>query len=155
MSKPQQVAGGASRNLFGAFGGVFTPCTLTILGVIMFMRANFVIGEAGILGAIAILVIAKSITVLTALSASAISTNMQVRGGGAYFLISRVLGPEFGGAIGIVLFLAQAVSAPFYVLGFTEALVQTMPALAPHYAAIAFGTAGVLFDKGQSSEYSR
>ena len=145
MSKPQQVAGGASRNLFGAFGGVFTPCTLTILGVIMFMRANFVIGEAGILGAIAILVIAKSITVLTALSASAISTNMQVRGGGAYFLISRVLGPEFGGAIGIVLFLAQAVSAPFYVLGFTEALVQTMPALAPHYAAIAFGTAGVLF----------
>ena len=38
------------------FGGVFTPCVLTILGVIMFMRANFVIGEAGILYAIVILV---------------------------------------------------------------------------------------------------
>ncbi|NIA15588.1 MAG: amino acid permease [Nitrospiraceae bacterium] len=144
MSKPHNDDR-ASRNLFGAFGGVFTPCILTILGVIMFMRSNFVIGEAGILGAVAILLIAKSITLFTALSASAIATNMQVRGGGAYFLISRVLGPEFGGAIGIVLFLAQAVSAPFYVLGFTEALVQTIPALAPHYAAIAFGTAGALF----------
>ena len=134
-----------SRNLFGTFGGVFTPCVLTILGVIMFMRANFVVGEAGILGAIAILLIAKCISLLTALSASAIATNMQVRGGGAYFLISRVLGLEFGGAIGIVLYLAQAVSAPFYVLGFTEALVQTFPVLKPHFAAIAFGAAGVLF----------
>ena len=58
----------------------------------MFMRANFVIGQAGVLGALSILLIAKSITLTTSLSISAISTNMRVRGGGFYFLISRVLG---------------------------------------------------------------
>ena len=148
MSAEANSAGAAAaggRHRFGAFGGVFTPCILTILGVIMFMRANFVVGEAGVLGAVLILLTAKSITLFTALSASAIATNMPVRGGGAYFLISRVLGPQFGGAIGVMLFLAQAVSAPFYILGFTEALVRTFPALAPHYAAIALGTAAVLF----------
>ena len=134
-----------ARNLFGTFGGVFTPCILTILGVIMFMRANFVVGEAGILGAVLVLLVAKSISLATVLSASAIATNLQVRGGGAYFLISRVLGPEFGGAIGIVLYLAQAISVPFYLLGFTEALVQTVPALRPHFVPIVFGTGATLF----------
>ena len=143
-AKAMEKAGGTVRNRFGAFPGVFTPCLLTILGVILFMRANFVVGQAGILGAILILLLAKAISLFTALSASAIATNMQVRGGGAYYLISRVLGPEFGGAIGIVLYLAQGVSVPFYVLGFTEALVQTIEPLKPHYNAIAFGTAAVL-----------
>jgi len=134
-----------SRARFGAFGGVFTPCILTILGVILFMRADFVLGQAGILRAMAILVIAKSISLFTSLSASAIATNMDVRGGGAYFLISRVLGPEFGGAIGVVLFLAQAVSVPFYILGFTEALTLTFPALQPYTGTVALATAAALF----------
>lgn len=134
-----------TRNQFGTFGGVFTPCILTILGVIMFMRANFVIGEAGILGAGMILVMSMSITLLTALSTSAIATNMEVRGGGAYYLISRVLGADSGGAIGIVLFIAQGVSVPFYVLGFTEALTQSLPVLKPHFGEVAFATAALLF----------
>jgi len=133
------------RNQFGTFGGVFTPSILTILGVIMFMRANFVVGEAGIFYAVVILLIAKSITFLTSLSIGAISTNMQVRGGGAYFMISRVLGPEFGGAIGIALFWALALSVPFYILGFTEALVRSFPALEPHFQAIAFAGAAIFF----------
>lgn len=136
---------GVSRNEFGTFAGVFTPCTLTILGVIMFMRANFVVGQAGILGALLVLLVAKSITVLTSVSTSAIGSNMQVRGGGAYYLISRVLGPEFGGAIGVALFLAQAMSVPFYILGFTEALVQTFGELKPHFQTIAIVTAVLLF----------
>ncbi len=136
---------GTERNQFGTFAGVFTPCLLTILGVILFMRSNFVVGQAGILGAVLILLLAKSITFLTALSTSAIGTNMQVRGGGAYYLISRVLGPEFGGAIGVMLFLAQGVSVPFYVLGFTEALVQTCPDLQGHGQAVALVTAACLF----------
>jgi len=135
----------SERNQFGTFGGVFTPCILTILGVILFMRADFVIGQAGIAETLAILLVATSITLLTALSTGAIGTNMRVRGGGAYFLISRVLGVEYGGAIGLMLFLALAVSVPFYVLGFTEALVQSFPALEAHDTAIAFGTAAVLF----------
>jgi amino acid transporter len=136
---------GPLRHEFGTFGGVFTPAILTILGVIMFMRANFVVGQAGILGAVAILLIAKSITFTTSLSIGAISTNMQVRGGGSYFLISRVLGAEFGGAIGIALFFALALSVPFYILGFTEALVRSYPFLVPHFQKITFTTAVLLF----------
>ena len=134
-----------TRNRFGTFGGVFTPTILTILGVIMFMRANFVVGQAGVLGALSILIIAKAITLTTSLSVSAVSTNMQVRGGGFYFLISRVLGAEFGGAIGMALFVALSLSVPFYILGFAEALVRSYPGLAPHFQVITLGTALVLF----------
>ena len=130
-----------SSHAFGTFGGVFTPSILTILGVIMFMRANFVVGQAGILAALLILLIAKSITFLTGLSICAISTNTQVKGGGAYFLISRSLGPEFGGAIGLALFLAQALSVPFYILGFVESVVRSFPMLEPHFLLITLGTA--------------
>ena len=111
---------------FGLFEGVFTPCVLTILGVIMFMRTGFVLGHTGLWLGITILLISKVITTLTALSLSAISTNTEVRGGGVYFMISRALGPDFGGTIGITLFIAQAVGVSFYVIGFTEAFVGTI-----------------------------
>lgn len=142
MNPPNDV--NDERHLFGTFGGVFTPSILTILGVIMFMRAGFVTGEAGILAAIGILFIAKGITFTTALSLSAIGTNMQVRGGGAYFLISRVLGPEFGGAIGIALFFALALSVPFYILGFAEALLRSFPGLTPYFLPICLATGGAM-----------
>ncbi len=108
---------------FGTFGGVFTPCTLTILGVIMYLRFGYVVGNAGLLWSLAILATAKLITTLTTLSLSAVATNTRVEGGGAYFLISRSLGVEFGGAIGVVFFMAQTISVAMYVIGFTEALV--------------------------------
>lgn len=110
---------------FGTFGGVFTPCTLTILGVIMFLRYGQVVGQAGVIYALIIVVISKIITTLTSLSLSAIATNTEVKGGGAYFLISRSLGVEFGGAIGVVFFLAQAISVAMYVIGFSEAFVDS------------------------------
>jgi len=132
-------------NRLGAFGGVFTPSILTILGVIMFMRAGYVIGEAGIFQAMLVLLLAKSITALTSLSIAAVSTNTPVAGGGAYFLISRALGPEFGGAIGLALFSAQAISVPFYILGFSEAVVRTFPELAGHFQTIAVVTTLILF----------
>lgn len=114
-------------NRFRTFGGVFTPCVLTILGVIMFLRFGYVVGQAGILASLAIVAASNVITILTALSLSAIATNTRVEGGGAYFLISRSLGPRFGGAIGIVFFAAQALSAAMYVIGFTEALTTYLP----------------------------
>ncbi|MHC4501885.1 MAG: amino acid permease [Planctomycetota bacterium] len=148
MADPSEKAA-SSRNRFGTFGGVFTPSILTILGVVMFMRANFVVGQAGILGAVIILIIAKSISLLTTFSVSAISTNTRVKGGGSYYLISRSLGPEFGGSIGIAYFCALALSVPFYVLGFTEALMKSVPTLAQHGPNvplyISLGTAVVLF----------
>ncbi len=133
------------RNAFGTFGGVFTPSILTILGVIMFMRTGYVVGEAGVLGALGVLLVANAITFFTGLSISAVATNQQVAGGGAYFLISRSLGPAYGGAIGMALFLAQALSVPFYTLGFVEALVGVAPGLQPHFVAIGLTTATALF----------
>jgi len=123
---------------FSTFEGVFLPTILTIIGVVIFMRAGFVVGHAGILGALFILVIANTITALTGLSISAIATNTDVKGGGAYYLISRSLGPEFGGAIAITIFLAQTLSIPFYLLGFTEAVVYTFPFLNDYFDIIAY-----------------
>ena len=122
---------------FHTFGGVFTPCTLTILGVIMFLRFGQVVGQAGVVQAVVIVLVAKLITFLTTLSLSAVATNTRVRGGGAYYLISRSLGVEFGGAIGIIFFLAQAISVSMYVIGFTEAFVGTNPAMAAHFTRVA------------------
>lgn len=112
---------------FGTFGGVFTPSVLTILGVIMYLRYAMVVGYAGFWGAMMILVSAKLITFITGLSLSSISTNMQVKGGGAYYLISRSLGVEFGGVIAIFFYIAQAVAVTLYVVGFTEALFSAFP----------------------------
>ena len=129
----------------GTFAGVFTPSVLTILGVILFLRAGYVVAQAGVSGALIILIIAEIIVILTALSIAAISTNTKVHGGGAYFLISRVLGPEFGGAIGITLFVAQTLSVPFYILGFAEAMAQSVPWFHDHLRWVCLGTALVLF----------
>ncbi len=128
----------AAPTKFGTFGGVFTPSTLTILGVIMFLRFGLVVGEAGLIQAIMIVLAAKLITTLTALSVSGLATNTRVQGGGAYYLISRSLGVEFGGAIGVVFFLAQAISVALYVIGFTEAFQNLFPDLG--LSARAIGT---------------
>jgi len=130
-----EAASGRAR--FGTFGGVFTPNVLTILGVIMFLRLGQVVGQAGIQDALVIILCAKLITSLTAVSLAGMATNTRVQGGGAYFMISRSLGVEFGGAIGIVFYLAQAISVAMYVIGFTDALLHTFPSLEPLRAAIA------------------
>ncbi|MBN1424865.1 amino acid permease [Candidatus Fermentibacteria bacterium] len=135
----------AAPGRFGTFQGVFTPSILTILGVIMFLRAGYVTGQAGIGGALLILFIAEVIVVLTALSIAAIATNTPVGGGGAYFMISRTLGPQLGGAIGLTLYLAQAVSVPLYLVGFSQALIQTFPALAPWLAPVALSITTAVF----------
>ncbi len=122
-----QSANGETGNRFGTFAGVFTPCVLTILGVIMFLRLGTVVGQAGVIAAVTIVLASKVITLLTTLSLSAIVTNTKVEGGGAYFLISRSLGPEFGGAIGLLFFAAQALSVAMYVIGFTEAAMAYFP----------------------------
>lgn len=112
---------------FGTFGGVFVPNVLTILGLIYFLRTGWVVGQVGMFHALLIVAIANAISLLTGLSLSAISTSMTVRTGGAYFILTRTLGLEVGGAIGIPLFLSQAVSVAFYVIGFTEALAWIAP----------------------------
>jgi amino acid transporter len=115
-----------SKGTLGTFAGVFTPSILTILGIILFLRLGYVVGNAGLGLALLILLLANGISVLTSVSLSAIATNLKVKGGGDYYLISRTLGHEFGGAIGIVVFLAQSVSIAFYCLGFGEVLADLL-----------------------------
>lgn len=111
------------------FGGVFTPSILTILGVIMYLRFGWVVGNVGLIGTLLIVTLSTSITFLTALSISAIATDQRVRIGGAYYMISRSLGIESGGAIGIPLYLAQALSIALYTVGFAESMVGVFPTL--------------------------
>jgi amino acid transporter len=111
------------------FGGVFIPSLLTILGVIMYLRFGWVVGNVGLMGTLIIVTLSTSITFLTALSIAAIATDQVVRTGGAYYMISRSLGIETGGAVGIPLFLAQALSVSLYVIGFAESLVEVFPVL--------------------------
>jgi amino acid transporter len=108
---------------------VFTPSILTILGVIMYLRLGWVVGNVGLARTLLIITIATSITLLTGLSIAAIATDQRVRIGGAYYMISRSLGLETGGAVGIPLFLAQALSVALYVVGFAESVVAVFPAL--------------------------
>jgi len=112
----------------GTFAGVFTPSVLTILGIILFLRMGYVVGAAGLAHALVIIAIANLISVLTSFSLAAVATNLKVKGGGDYYLISRTLGVEFGGALGLVLFLAQSVSIAFYCIGFGEAVTALLPA---------------------------
>jgi len=112
---------------FGAFGGVFTPSVLTILGVIMYLRMGWVTGELGLGGALLVVLVAHLISIATSLSVSSIATNRRVGAGGAYFMISRALGGPVGAAVGIPLFLAQAISVTFYIIGFTEAVSPLLP----------------------------
>ncbi|NEO88323.1 MAG: Na-K-Cl cotransporter [Spirulina sp. SIO3F2] len=113
----------------GMFGGVYTPSVLTILGVIMYLRFGWVVGNVGLLGTLVIVTLSTAITFITALSVSAIATDRVVRVGGAYYMISRSLGIETGGAVGIPLYFAQALSVALYTLGFAESLAQTFPHL--------------------------
>ncbi len=111
----------------GTFDGVYTPTVLTILGVIMYLRLGWVVGNAGLLGALAIIIIAHVITFCTALSMSSMLTNIDIGAGGAYTIIARSLGMEMGGAIGIPLYFSQAISAAFYITGFTELWISFFP----------------------------
>ncbi len=112
---------------FGTFLGVFTPSLLTILGVMMYLRFGWVVGNLGLVLGLVVVALASSITFITALSASAVATNMRVGVGGEYFLISRSLGPELGGAIGIPLFLCRVLSLTLYSFGLAESLAFLWP----------------------------
>ncbi len=111
----------------GTFGGVFTPSFLTIIGVIMYLRFSWVLGNAGLLHTIAIVMLANAITFISALSVSSIASNERMETGGAYFMVCRVLGDEAGGGIGLPLYLSQALSIALYVIGFAEAFTAVTP----------------------------
>ena len=126
MAQETTVAEVPEGGSLGTFGGVFTPSILTILGLVLFLLVPSVVGSVGLVQALLILGISTSVSVLTSISLAVVATNMKVRGGGEYFLISRTLGIEFGGAVGVVLYLAISVSIAFYAIGFAEGLAAAV-----------------------------
>jgi amino acid transporter len=107
---------------FGTFLGVFTPSLLTILGLIMYLRFGWVVGNLGLPLSLLVVLLATSVTLVTALSASALATNMRVGVGGEYYMVAHSLGLEVGGTIGIPLFLCRTLSVTFYSYGLAEAI---------------------------------
>ncbi|CAK1541996.1 unnamed protein product [Leptosia nina] len=112
---------------FGWIKGVLMRCLLNIWGVMLFLRLSWVVGQAGIGQAILLILTTSIVTTITALSMSAISTNGVIKGGGTYYMISRSLGPEFGGSIGLIFSMANAVACAMYVVGFGESLITLIP----------------------------
>uniref|UniRef100_A0A8B9LN46 Solute carrier family 12 member 2 n=1 Tax=Astyanax mexicanus TaxID=7994 RepID=A0A8B9LN46_ASTMX len=111
---------------FGWVKGVLVRCMLNIWGVMLFIRMTWIVGQAGVVYSCIIVAMATVVTTITGCSTSAIATNGFVRGGGAYYLISRSLGPEFGGSIGLIFAFANAVAVAMYVVGFAETVVELL-----------------------------
>jgi solute carrier family 12 sodium/potassium/chloride transporter 2 len=93
----------------------------TILGAILFLRFGYAVGHQGFIGVIGIIILGHMVTIPTAMAVGEIATNQKVQGGGAYYIISRSFGLNIGAAIGIALYLSQAISVAFYVIAFSEA----------------------------------
>ncbi|MEM7104046.1 MAG: amino acid permease [Bacteroidota bacterium] len=143
--KPTEKTPQAAK--FGTFLGVYMPSLLTILGLIMYLRFGWVVGNIGLGLTFVVVILACSITFITGLSASAIATNMKVGAGGEYFMISRSLGLELGGAIGIPLYFCRTLSLTFYCFGLAEAIIIFMPetALSHQQMVMALAAAFIVF----------
>lgn len=111
---------GTQRNKFGTLP-VFLTAISTILGAVMFLRFGYAVGNVGLLGTLAIIAIGHAVTIPTAMALAEIATNQKVEGGGEYYIISRSFNLVIGAAIGIALYLSQAISVAFYVIAFAEA----------------------------------
>lgn len=131
-ASPERIAGGTDQAItkgkkFGTFNGVFTPTMLTVLGAILFLRTGWIVGNAGLGGALLIIALASTITVTTGLSISSIATNIRVRAGGAFSIIAQSLGLEVSGSVSVPFYFAQAIAVAFYVFAFTEGWQRIFP----------------------------
>ena len=115
---------------------VFLTALSTILGAILFLRFGWAVGQVGFWGVIGIIILGHAVTIPTAFAVAEIATNQRVQGGGAYYIISRSFGLNIGGAIGITLYLSQAISVAFYVIAFGEAFEPVINWLRDNYGFV-------------------
>merc|ERR1719264_609070 len=127
---------------FGWIEGVYMRCLLNIWGVMLFLRLTWVMGQCGIVQGLLVMTMCNVVTTITTISMSAVSTNGQIKGGGVYFMISRALGPEFGGAIGLMFTLANSIAVAMYIIGFAESLLDMLDEYLPDWGGIEPGMEG-------------
>ena len=127
---------------FGTFVGVFVPSILMLFGVIIFLRLGWIVGLAGLSTTLIIITLACIIALITVFSMSAIATNIEVKAGGVYYILSRSLGVEVGSAVGIPLYLKQSLTISFCIIGFAESLKDLIPSWDITY--IGLGTLAIL-----------
>jgi potassium/chloride transporter 9 len=152
---PRPVGG---HDKLGTFSGVFVPTCLNVLSILMFLRFGFILGQAGVVGILGMfvwksleirmltvagmLIVAYLIDLITTFSLSAIATNGTVRGGGAYYLISRSLGPEFGGAIGLVFYLGLVFNTGLNAVALIDCIKQNFGVLSGNWYQVLPESAG-------------
>ncbi|OTB07755.1 hypothetical protein M426DRAFT_317648 [Hypoxylon sp. CI-4A] len=135
------------KTKLGLVVGVFVPVVLNIISILMFLRFGSIMGRIGLLGMLGLLIIAYIVDFITTLSLSAIASNGEVKGGGAYYLISRSLGPEFGGSIGVLFYLAQVVNTSLNIVGLIDCLKLNLGPLVPqgYWEGYAMQTIALIF----------
>ena len=121
---------------FGWIEGVLMRCLLNIWGTMLFLRLTWVVGQAGLWQGLLVITLCNVVTVLSALSMSAISTNGQIAAGGVYYMISRALGPAIGGSIGLMFTVANTISVGTYTVGFSTSFLDLMQDAAPGWEGI-------------------
>ncbi len=112
---------------------VFFTAISTILGAVMFLRFGFAVGQVGLIGTFAIVLIGHMVTIPTAMAIAEIATNQKVEGGGEYYIMSRSFGLVIGSSIGIALYFSQAISVAFYIIAFAEAFSALFDWLVENY----------------------
>ena len=121
----------------GMLGGVFVPTMNSIFGVVVFLRWGFAVGHAGVGHVLLMLLLGGAVSSFTTVSVSGLSTNETVRAGGAYYMISRSIGVEFGGALGVLFFISQTLGIGFYTLGCTETIMNVINDAGIHFPQMA------------------
>lgn len=116
-----------ANSKFGLLKGVFIPNVTMMFGVILFLRLPIIVSHAGIWNQCGVIALSLAFMLITSFSIASIATNMEVGTGGVYYLITRTLGIELGGAVGITVYLAQLISISLTITGFTYLFCDIFP----------------------------
>ncbi|XP_045780275.1 solute carrier family 12 member 8 [Maniola jurtina] len=110
--------------LFGTWDGVFTSCLINIFGVIVFLRSGWMVGQAGLVNAVLIVIFTVFVALISVLSAVGICERCRIESGGVYFILAHTLGSRLGGALGMIYCFGQAVGCALNVFGFGESMAD-------------------------------